>query len=108
MDRTTPAIRRAATSEDYEVPVISETYNTIQYVPGWGDSGSKVAIVEHKCPLCAFDRMAREERVSAEEPDTFSYWCLNPNCAHYLRDTLSYAFRGSYPYRTVDEPRVTE
>jgi hypothetical protein len=36
------------------------------------------------------------------------YWCLNPNCVHFVRDHLSHACHGNYPQRDADEPAVWE
>lgn len=105
-----PAIRRRVTDEDIEATVISEPYNSVHFVRGWGDSGRKVQIVEMDCPsdYCSWDRMVRLWYVNAEDGDTVQYWCLNPNCRHFIRDELSWAFPGSYPNITPREPLITE
>jgi hypothetical protein len=97
-----PAIRRRYSDKDRDVTVISEPFNSVSMHRGLGYMGRTVQIVEHDCPSCniGFDRMVRLTNVNPEELDGVQYWCLNPNCKHYLRDELSWAFAGSYPQHT--------
>lgn len=103
-----PAIVRDFTDEDRDTEVINTGYDSVTFTPGWGDSGYRVQTVEHECPACSFDRMTRKVDVGPTIQDEVRYWCLNPNCAHYLREMLSHAFHGSYPQRTVSEPTEFE
>ncbi len=108
MSDVTPAIVRSFGTQDSEATVHSTPYDGVSHRRGWGDTGYRVEVVEHDCPACSFDRMARRHDVNAEFPDEVRYWCLNPNCLYYLRDELSYAFKGSYPNRQTDEPAIYE
>lgn len=105
-----PAIVREFSEADSEVPILSEPSNTVTHKRGYGESGYRVQVVEHECPACTlqFDRMVRRVDVYPELPHEVRYWCLNPNCAYYLRDTLSHAFHGSYPNRSPTAPAEYE
>jgi hypothetical protein len=105
---TAPAIVRDYDSDKDDVPVISTPTDSVSFKRGWGDSGYRVEVVEHDCPSCQFDRMIRRVDVSPEFPTEVRYWCLNPNCQHYASDNLSHACKGSYPYRSADEPTIFE
>lgn len=104
----TPAIVRAYTAENDDVPILSTPKNSVTFSRGWGDSGYKIQVVEHDCPVCGFDRMVRRLDVSPERRDSVRYWCCNPACVHFVRDSLSYATHGNYPQRDVSEPAVYE
>jgi hypothetical protein len=52
--------------------------------------------------------MVRRIDVNPELRDEVRYWCLNPNCVHYVSDSISYACSGSYPQRNTDEPTIFE
>lgn len=106
--KPTPAIRRPFTREDANIEVRSTPRNTVTHTRGWGDSGRKVQVVEHDCPAmyCGFDRMVRVVNVSAEMRDSVEYWCLNPNCKHFVRDSLSHDCHGNYPQHDTDTPAV--
>lgn len=86
--------------------IIGQPTDRVTHSRGFGDSGYRVQVVEHDCPECSFDRMIRRVDVSPESPDSVRYWCLNPNCVHYVRDHLSHACQGSYPQRDAIEPKV--
>lgn len=88
--------------------IISQPTNRVTHSRGFGDSGYKVQVVNHDCPECGFDRMVRRVDVSPERRDEVRYWCLNPNCIHFVRDSLSHACYGNYPQRDTDEPSVWE
>lgn len=88
--------------------IINQPAHTISHSRGFGDSGYVVQTVEHECPECGFDRMVRRVDVSPERKNEVRYWCLNPNCVHFVRDELSHACKGSYPQRTVEEPKIFE
>ena len=103
----TPAIVRDWGDEDRQAKVISKPYDTVTHRRGWGDTGYEVEVVEHECPACQFDRMVRRHDVNPEFPDEARYFCLNPNCAYYLCDTMSYAMHGSPPQRNM-EPAIFE
>lgn len=103
-----PAIVRSFGEEDSDANVIQTIYNGVTFTPGWGDSGYCVETVECDCPDCGFDRMIRRHDVSQNVSDDVRYYCLNPNCAYFVRDALSYACYGSYPSRNVQEPKVFE
>ena len=111
----TPAIVRAIDSDkdgqtyipQYgEAPekILSQPYDTVTHSRGFGDSGYRIQTVKHECPECGFDRMVRRVDVSPERRDEVRYWCLNPNCVHFVRDSLSYACSGNYPQMDTDEP----
>jgi hypothetical protein len=102
----TPAIVRTFGQTDSEAEVISTPYHGISNEPGMGDSGYKVQVVEHDCPSCSFDRMIRRVDVSPETQAEVRYWCLSPNCVHYVSDYMSHACHGSYPQRKAQEPAV--
>lgn len=106
----TPAIVRATTDEDHEVEVLGTPQSSVSHSPGFGDHGRRTQVVEMECPAdyCSFDRMVRLWHVNPEHRDTIRYWCLNPNCAHFVRDHLSHACQGNYPQRDVDEPAVSD
>lgn len=52
--------------------------------------------------------MVRQIRYNAESRDRVKYWCCDPNCHHYIRDHLSFAFAGSYPKFVDADPVVTD
>jgi len=89
-------------------PILGQPKNTVSHNPGLGDSGYKIQTVEHDCPECSFERMVRRVDIRPEATDTVRYWCLNPNCVHFVRDHLSHACHGNYPQRDTDEPAVFE
>jgi len=110
-----PAISRAYDHEkdgEHYIPrygekpekIISQPNDTVTHSRGFGDSGKRVQVVSHDCPECGFDRMVRKVRVTPVERDSVQYWCLNPNCVHFVRDHLSYACHGNYPQRDTDSP----
>lgn len=103
-----PAIVRDFTSADRDAEVLSTPYDGVSFRRGWGDSGYRVETVAHDCPDCGFDRMVRRVDVSPERPNEVRYWCLNPNCGHFVRGCLSHACHGNYPQRPVREPAVVE
>jgi hypothetical protein len=90
--------------------IISQPRDTVTHSRGWGDSGYRVQVVKHDCPAdhCSFDRMVRRIDVSPERPNEVRYWCLNPNCVHFVGDSISYACHGNYPQRDTNEPAVWE
>jgi len=104
----TPAIVRTYNPADRDVTVLSTPKDTVSFRRGWGDSGYRVQTVEHDCPECGFDRMVRRVDISPEVADEVRYWCLNPNCVHFVRDYLSHATHGNYPQHDTDEPAVFE
>ncbi len=106
--KPTPAIVREYSNDDRSATVVSEPTNTVTFTRGMGDSGYKVQVVEHDCPDCAFDRMIRRVDVSPVRPSEVRYWCLNPNCVHFVGESLSHAMPGSYPQRDTDEPVIFE
>lgn len=108
-----PAIVRGLCEDDGDVKqpsdkIISQPKDTVNFVRGMGDSGYRVQVVEHDCPECQFDRMIRRIDVKPSMGNEVRYWCLNPNCAHYVSDQLSHACGGSYPQRRTSEPAVFE
>lgn len=104
-----PAIVRTMNEGDRcAVEVVSTPYNGVSFTPGWGDSGYRVEVVEYECPECGFDRMIRRVDVNPEFPSEVRYWCLNPNCPHFVRTELSHDCHGSYPQRGVVGPKVME
>lgn len=104
----TPAIVRNMTDADTECEVLGTPTDRVTRTRGFGASGYRVETVAHDCPKCDFDRMIRRVDVNAEYQDTVRYWCLNPNCVHFVRDYLSHACHGSYPQRQASEPTVYE
>lgn len=104
-DKDAPTTTR---HEDADSKIVSEPTNTVTFSRGWGDSGYRVQVVNHDCPECSFDRMVRRIDVSPETRNEVRYWCLNPNCVHFVRDSLSHACHGNYPQRDTDEPAVWE
>lgn len=88
--------------------IISQPNNTVTHSRGFGDSGFRVQVVNHDCPECSFDRMIRRVDVSPVRSDEVRYWCLNPNCVHFVRDSLSHSCHGNYPQRDTDTPAVME
>jgi predicted RNA-binding Zn-ribbon protein involved in translation (DUF1610 family) len=104
----TPAIVRDYSPEDANTTIVNQPKDTVTFRRGWGDSGYRIQTVEHECPECGFDRMVRRVDVSPERSDEVRYWCLNPNCVHFVRDNLSHATAGNYPQRDTDEPAVFE
>lgn len=108
MSENPPAIVRSFTQEDADVDVMATPYSGVTDVPGWGPSGYVIDVVEHDCPRCDFDRMVRRKDVNVEEGDEVRYWCLHPNCPHYVSDRLSYACHGNEPQRSVRHPAVFE
>jgi predicted RNA-binding Zn-ribbon protein involved in translation (DUF1610 family) len=101
-----PAIVRDWSDVDSACEVVREPYNSVSFTRGWGDSGYKVQVVKFDCPECGFDRMIRRIDVSPEMPNEVRYWCLNPNCVHFVRDALSHSCHGNYPHRDVEQPTV--
>ena len=106
--KPTPAVVRDWGTDDAEARVLRTPRDTVSFSRGWGDTGYRVEVVEYPCPECGFDHMVRRTDVSPERPNEARYWCLNPNCVHFVRDALSYACKGSYPQRDVTEPAVFE
>jgi hypothetical protein len=119
----TPAIVRSVSDEDLPIKltkvnghpsaeqtnkIINQPDNTVSYSRGFGESGYRIQTVEHNCPECDFDRMIRRVKISPMHDPELHYWCLNPNCVHYVRDNLSYACHGNYPQRDTSEPAVFE
>ncbi len=106
----TPAIVRAFSSKDRKTvdDVHSTPYDSVTHRRGLGDSGYRVKVLSHDCPECGFDRMVRRHDVNPELQNEVRYWCLNPNCPHFVRDTLSHATHGNYPQRDKNEPAVME
>jgi predicted RNA-binding Zn-ribbon protein involved in translation (DUF1610 family) len=88
--------------------IIHQPRDTVTHQRGWGDSGPRVQVVNHDCPECGFDRMIRRVDVSPERRNEVRYWCLMPNCVHFVRDSLSHACHGNYPQRDTQEPAVFE
>lgn len=103
-----PAIVRPVKDVDNSVTVVNTPYDGVEFRRGWGDSGYRVEVVEYRCPECSFDRMIRRVSVSPERLDEVRYWCLHPNCAHFVRTDLSHSCHGSYPQREVTEPAVMD
>lgn len=89
-----PAISRGMTEADRSTSVLSTPYNTVSFTRGFGESGYKIQVVAFDCPVCGFERMVRRHTVAAELPDEVTYYCLNPNCKHFLADKWRYAFAG--------------
>jgi len=106
--KPTPAIVRDWSANDAAARVLRTPYDSVSHREGWGDSGYRVQVVGYTCPDCKFDRMIRRVDVWADRSNEVRYWCLNPNCPHFVRDALSYACRGSYPQHDVSEPAVFE
>lgn len=115
----TPAIVRDVSQADWPTEInrvlehdsekiISQPKNTVTHSRGWGPSGYKVQVVNHDCPKCGFERMVRRIDVSPEFNDEVRYWCLNPNCVHFVRDHLSHACHGNYPQYDTTEPEIFE
>lgn len=102
-----PAITRPITDDDRDAEVLGTPMDTVSFTRGFGDSGTRVETVEHDCPACNFDRMVRRVNISPEDWNRVRYWCLNPNCAHFVRDHLSHACHGNYPQRSVKEPAIS-
>lgn len=88
--------------------IISQPSDTVTFSRGLGDSGYLVQVVNHDCPECGFDSMIRRIDVSPERRNEVRYWCLHPNCVHFVRDHLSHACHGSYPHRDTNDPAVME
>jgi hypothetical protein len=108
MEGPVPAIVREYSDTDSDVTVRSTVYDSVTFVRGFGDNGYRVETVEHDCPECQFDRMIRRHDVSPEMADEVRYFCLNPNCVHFVRTELSHACKGSYPQRQTSEPEIFE
>jgi hypothetical protein len=119
----TPAIVRAVSEKDGDLKpptvngspdvrksdnIISQPKTTVSHHRGRGSSGFRIQVVEHDCPECDFDRMVRRVDVNPTYEDEVRYWCLNPNCVHFVRDMFSYACHGNYPQRDTSEPAVFE
>lgn len=104
----TPSVVRSFSEHDRNAHVVSTPYDGVTHSRGFGDSGYRVQVVEYTCPECSFDRSIRRVDVSPERQDGVSYWCLNPNCAHFVSDHLSHACHGSYPQGGKAEPEVYE
>lgn len=107
-ETVTPAIVRDYDLSKDDVVICETLYDTVSFTRGFGESGYRVQTVEHECPACNFDRMIRRTDISPERSDEVRYWCLNPNCKHYVSDSLSYACKGSHPHRSTNEPTVFE
>jgi len=103
-----PATRNFPKGQKATEKIISQRKTTVTHQRGFGDSGYRIQTVEHECPACGFDRMVRRVDVSPERSNEVRYWCLNPNCVHFVRDNLSHATAGNYPQRDTDEPAVFE
>lgn len=86
-----PAIRREYSRHDREIETDVTVYDNVSFQRGFGNTGYRLELVEHDCPVCSHDRLLRRHRVNSESRDTAEYWCLNPVCAHYLADRFSYA-----------------
>lgn len=87
-----PAIVRDYDDTDSDVDVLSTPCDRVSFRRGFGDTGYRVQVVEHDCPACNFGAMTRRWDVNSEVGDEVRYWCLNPNCKHYLSDQMSHAF----------------
>jgi len=105
---TTSPIINGKTNAEQSDKIISEPTDTVTHNRGWGDSGYRVQVVNHECPECGFDRMVRRIDVSPGLPNEVRYWCLHPNCVHFVGDSLSYACHGNYPQRDTSTPAVFE
>jgi len=103
-----PAIVRDLCADDQRTEVIYTPYDGVSHTRGFGDSGYRVEVVEHDCPACEFDRMVRRVDVSPESRNEVRYWCLDPNCPHFVRDTLSYACQNNYPQNPARSPAVVD
>jgi|APHM01.1.fsa_nt_gi hypothetical protein len=105
-DMPTPAIVRDVSTDDEpttlpkvngrptatrSVKIISQPTNTVTFSRGFGSSGYRVQVVKHDCPHCSMDRMVRRIDVSPERSNEVRYWCLNPNCNHFVEDYLDHA-----------------
>jgi hypothetical protein len=106
--KPTPAIVRPFDGADKHIKIRGTPYDSVTYEPGFGESGYRIQTVEQTCPECDFDRMVRRVDVSPEMTDEARYWCLNPNCVHFVRDSLSHACPGNYPNLDTDEPAIFE
>jgi hypothetical protein len=105
-DDPTPAIVRHYSQEDRDVDVRSTPYDSVTHQRGLGDSGYKLQVVNHDCPheYCSFDRMIRQWRTYPEERSTVAYWCLSPNCPHYVDDEFGYAMQAT----NAQDPTINE
>ena len=92
----TPAIVRDYSSRD-NVTVLRTPYDGVNFRRGFGESGYRVETVEHNCPECGFDRMARRHDVSPEFLDEVRYWCLSPDCEYFVDDRFSHCCSGNWP-----------
>jgi predicted RNA-binding Zn-ribbon protein involved in translation (DUF1610 family) len=104
-EKDSPTVKR---HKDSAEKIISQPQDTVTFSRGFGESGYRVQVVNHDCPECGFDRMIRRVDVCADRQNEVRYWCLNPNCVHFVRDSLSFACHGNYPQRDTDEPAVFE
>lgn len=91
--QTPPAIVRGHQSAD-DVTVHSTPYDSVSHSPGFGDNGYRLQRVEHECPACDFPQMFRRHDVNPEIADEMRYWCLNPNCGHFVGEQFAYACEG--------------
>lgn len=107
-DENPPAIVRDFSDTDRDVEVLRQPYDGVTFSRGWGDSGYRVEVVDHECPACDFDRMVRRVDVNPETPTEARYWCLYPNCSHFVADQLGYICHNNYPQHPVKEPAVFE
>lgn len=107
-DTNPPATVRSFNETDADVEVIHQPHDSVSFRPGMGDSGYKVQVVEHDCPRCDFDRMVRRVDENPVHGTEVRYWCLMPNCGHYVGNQLSHACRGNAPQFIVREPTEFE
>lgn len=103
-DDPTPAIVRHFSQDDRDVVVRSTPYDSVTRQRGLGNSGHKIQEVNLECPYehCSFDRMIRQWRVYPERRDTVAYWCLSPNCGHYVEGEFDYAM----PAPSAQDPTI--
>lgn len=105
MARNTPPAITREFQEDDDVTVHATPYDSVSFSPGFGDSGYKLQRVEHECPACDFPQMFRRHDVAPNHPDEVRYWCLNPNCGHFVGELFAYACEG---FGGATEPVVNE
>lgn len=63
--------------------VVARLHTNVDRFRGWGESTTKVRIVERDCELCNYDRMVRVIETNPEFPATVEYFCQNPNCPDF-------------------------